>query len=88
MKVYHLLTGDIIAQKTGIKNLGTKNGSKVASTVKQKNTVGVNVEWIPTPRAAATNPRISTFTVPLPKKGFFFNQTPMFASIFLTDEKR
>ena len=52
------------------------------------NTIGVLLEWILTTRTAATTPRISIFTLSPLKIRHIFLMFPMFACLFLEDEKR
>ena len=52
----------------------------------ERNTIEVTLECFSTTRTAATTPSISIFTLSLHKiRAVFF---PMFASLFLKDEKR
>ena len=53
-----------------------------------KKTIEVILEWFSTTRMAATSPRISIFTLSLPKVRAFSWMVPMFASPILKDDKR
>ena len=53
----------------------------------KKNTIEVIPEWFLTTRTAATTPRMSKFTLKLLRIRAFFKCSPMFASLFLKDEK-
>ena len=54
----------------------------------KRNTMEVLLEWVLTTRTAATTPRSSIFTLSLLKIRAFFKWSPMYASLFLGDEKR
>ena len=64
------------------------NGMKTDRYKYKKNTIEVILECFLTTRTAATTPRTSIFTLSLLKIRAFFKQSPMFAALFLKDEKR
>ena len=54
----------------------------------RRNSMELLSEWFLTTHMAATTPRISIFTLSMPKNRAFYQMVPMFASLFLGDGKK